>query len=123
MVHNEKFIALFEDVKKRVKEITVSTVKDNPTSYVLIDVREENEWARDHLPDAIHLSRGMLELKIEQAIPDAQTPIVLYCGGGYRSALSADNLQKMGYQNVYSLAGGYRSWVGAGYPVTSPELD
>ncbi len=122
MVHNEKFIALVEDAKKRIQEIDVSTLKGQLTSQphcVLIDVREESEWAKDHLPGAVHLSRGVIELNIERAIPDPKTPIVLYCGGGYRSALVADNLQKMGYSQVYSLAGGYRGWQTAGYPLVN----
>jgi rhodanese-related sulfurtransferase len=90
---------------------------DRGTTFYLVDTREESEWARGHLPKAIHLSKGIIERDIEQKIPDKSAPIVLYCGGGFRSALAADNLQKMGYTNVESMDGGYRGWTEAGLPI------
>ena len=84
---------------------------------ILVDTREESEWARGHIPNAMHLGKGIIERDIERAIPDKSTNIVLYCGGGFRSALAADNLQKMGYTNVISMDGGWRGWTEAGFPV------
>src|SRR3954451_1030171 len=101
--HSPQFLKLVEDAKTRVKETTVAEVKarlDRGERFHLVDVREDGEWAKDHLPGAVHLGRGVIERDIEQAIPDRAAPIVLYCGGGFRSALAADNLQKMGYTNV-----------------------
>ena len=109
MAHAQRFLALVNDAKKRVKESNVADVKrrlDAGEKLVLIDVREESEWARGHLPGAIHLGKGVIERDIEQRLPDAGTKVVLYCGGGFRSALAADNLQKMGYTNVESMDGG-----------------
>jgi rhodanese-related sulfurtransferase len=120
--HNQKFLDLVEVVRSHIKEVDVETVKkqmDANAELLLIDVREESEWYQDHLPNAVHLSRGVIELRIENAVPDPATPLVLYCGGGYRSALAADNLQKMGYTNVASMAGGYRAWQSAGYSLVS----
>ena len=87
----------------------------------LIDVREDSEWARGHLTGAVHMGRGIIERDIEQAFPDKQTPLILYCGGGFRSILSADNLQKMGYTGVVSMDGGWRGWIGAGFPTEKPK--
>jgi rhodanese-related sulfurtransferase len=118
MAHAAAVIALVDDAKQRIKEVSVSEVKDmqdDQKDFILIDTREESEWHNDHLPQAVHIGRGVLEFKIEQAIPNKETDIILYCGGGYRSALAADNLQKMGYTNVASMAGGYRGWQEAGY--------
>ncbi len=101
-------------------ECTVRDVKqlqDRGEPFYLVDVREESEWNAGHLPSAIHLSKGVIERDIERTIPDRSAEIVLYCGGGYRSALAADNLQKMGYQNVVSMDGGYSGWHQAGFPV------
>jgi rhodanese-related sulfurtransferase len=84
--------------------------------FTLVDVREESEWARGHLPRAVHLSKGVIERDVEERFPDKNAALVLYCGGGYRSALAADNLQKMGYRNVSSMDGGWRGWTEAGYP-------
>src|SRR5262245_53300796 len=111
--HSLRFLQLVQDTKKRIRECTVEDVKarlDRGETFHLIDVREESEYAKDHLPGAVHLGRGILERDIEQRIPDTSAPLVLYCGGGFRSALSADNLQKMGYSNVLSMDGGIRGW-------------
>ena len=119
MAHAQKFLALVNDAKKRIKESNVADVKrrlDAREKLVLIDVREESEWARGHLPGAIHLGKGVIERDIEQRLPDTDTKVVLYCGGGFRSALAADNLQKMGYTNVESMDGGWRGWLDAGFP-------
>jgi rhodanese-related sulfurtransferase len=119
MGHAQRFLALVNDAKKRVKESNVADVKrrlDAGEKLVLIDVREESEWARGHLPGAIHLGKGVIERDIEQRLPDAGTKVVLYCGGGFRSALAADNLQKMGYTNVESMDGGWKGWLEAGFP-------
>ena len=120
--HSPRFLRLVEDAKKRVKECTVEDVKarlDRGEKFTLVDVREDSEWARDHLPGAVHIGKGVIELDIEQQVPDRATPLVLYCGGGFRSALAADNLQKMGYTNVISMDGGIRSWREKGHPLTS----
>ena len=119
--HSPRFLKLVEAVKKDVRELTVDQVKtrlDRGDQFQLIDVREESEWAKDHLPGAIHLGKGILERDIEQRMPDPGTEMVLYCGGGFRSALAADNLQKMGYTNVWSMDGGIRGWREKGYPLT-----
>ena len=119
MEHAAKFLALVNDAKKRVKETNVAEVKrrmDAGEKYLLVDVREESEWAQGHLPGAIYLGRGIIERDIEKRVPDAGTKLILYCGGGFRSALTADNLQKMGYTNVESMDGGWRGWTGAGLP-------
>ena len=119
MAHEQRFLALVNDAKKRIKESNVADVKrrlDVGEKLVLIDVREESEWARGHLPGAIHLGKGVIERDIEQRLPEAGTKVVLYCGGGFRSALAADNLQKMGYTNVESMDGGWKGWLDAGFP-------
>lgn len=119
--HSPGFLNLVTDAKKRIRECTVDDIKarlDKGDKFVLIDVREESEWAKDHLPGAIHLGKGIIERDIEEKVPDHAAPIVLYCGGGFRSALSADNLQKMGYTNVLSMDGGIRDWRGKGFPLT-----
>ncbi|MFY9585040.1 MAG: rhodanese-like domain-containing protein, partial [Candidatus Acidiferrales bacterium] len=111
---------LVQDAKTRVRETNVHEVKkqlDAGEKIIVVDVREESEWARGHLPGAIHLGKGIIERDIEQRIPDRSAPLVLYCGGGFRSALAADNLQKMGYTNVLSMDGGWRGWTEAGFPV------
>ena len=120
--HSPRFLQLVEDAKRRVKELTIAQVKsklDRGDAFHLIDVREESEWHRDHLPRAEHLGKGILERDVEQRIPDTNAEIVLYCGGGYRSALAADNLQKMGYTNVWSMDGGIRGWKEKGFPLQS----
>jgi rhodanese-related sulfurtransferase len=119
MAHAEKFLALVSDAKKRIKETNVADVKrrmDAGEKFVLVDVREESEWAQGHLPGAIHLGKGIIERDVEQCVPDSGAKIILYCGGGFRSALAADNLQKMGYKNVESMDGGWKGWTGAGLP-------
>ncbi|MFB3813770.1 MAG: rhodanese-like domain-containing protein [Terriglobales bacterium] len=119
--HSPRFLEIVNDAKKRVREVTVDDVKgklDRKERFVLIDVREESEFAKDHLPGAIHLGKGVIERDIEQRVPDLDTPLVLYCGGGFRSALAADNLQKMGYRNVVSMDGGIRGWREKQYPLT-----
>lgn len=118
--HAPKFLAIVDDAKKRVRECTVDDVKkrlDRGDKFVLVDVREESEWAADHLPRAIHLGKGVIERDVEKTVPDPNTELVLYCGGGFRSALAADNLQKMGYKNVISMDGGVRGWREKGYPL------
>ncbi len=123
MKHSPGFLRLVEDAKTRIRETNVQEVKrrlDANERFHLVDVREESEWARGHLPHAIHLSKGTIERDIEGAIPDKDAPIVLYCGGGFRSALAADNLRKMGYTNGISMDGGWRGWNEAGYAVTFP---
>ena len=119
MAHAPKFLAIVNDAKKRVKETNVADVKrrvDAGEEIVLVDVREDNEWANGHLPGAIHLGKGVIERDIETRVPDTSAKIILYCGGGFRSALSADNLQKMGYTNVESMDGGWKGWLDAGFP-------
>ena len=119
MKHSPAFLRLVEDAKMRIRETNIHEVKerlDASEKFILVDVREESEWARGHLPGAIHLGKGIIERDIEQRVPDKNEPLVLYCGGGFRSALAADNLQKMGYTNVLSMDGGWRGWTEAGYP-------
>jgi len=113
--HNPGFLALVNDAKTRIREITADECR-NLDGY-LFDIREDHEWADGHAAGATHLSRGILERDIETVVTDRSTRIVLYCGGGYRSALSAESLGKMGYTNVWSLAGGWRAWQQAGLPV------
>jgi len=119
MQHSPEFLKLVNDAKTRIRETEVQATKqrlDRGERFFLVDTREESEWANGHLPGAIHLGKGVIERDVERAIPDKAAPIVLYCGGGFRSALAADNLQKMGYSNVLSMDGGWRAWVAAGYP-------
>ncbi|MGA8221826.1 MAG: rhodanese-like domain-containing protein [Candidatus Acidiferrales bacterium] len=120
MQHAEGFLKVVKDAKTRIKEEDYRDIKkklDAGEKMILVDTREDNEWARGHVPNAIHLSKGVIERDIEAAIPDKEATIVLYCGGGYRSALAADNLQKMGYRNVISMDGGWRGWTESGFPV------
>ncbi len=119
--HSPRFLAIVNDAKSRVRETTCDQIRtrlDKGDKFVLVDVREDNEYAKDHLPGAIHLGKGIIERDIETAVPDAKVEIVLYCGGGFRSAMAADNLQKMGYTNVISMDGGIREWREKGYPLT-----
>jgi rhodanese-related sulfurtransferase len=119
--HSPRFLDIVHNAKQRVREITVDDVKqmlDSKTDFLLIDVREDNEWAKDHLPAAVHLGKGVIERDVEQRVPDTSTPLVLYCGGGFRSALAADALQRMGYTNVASMDGGIREWREKGFPLT-----
>ena len=122
MKHSPGFLKLVDDAKSRVRRTDVQDVKrrlDAQEQFTLIDVREESEWTKGHLPGAVHLCKGILERDIETAVPVKDTPIVLYCGGGYRSVLAADNLQKMGYTHVLSMDGGWRGWLGAGLPTVN----
>jgi rhodanese-related sulfurtransferase len=119
VAHSAQFLKLVEDAKKRVKETNVADVKkrmDAGEKFILVDVREDNEWANGHLPGAVHLGKGIIERDIEQRVPDTSAKVILYCGGGFRSALAGDNLQKMGYTNVESMDGGWKGWVQAGLP-------
>ena len=117
MKHSSEFESIVDDAKTRIKEIDVEgSLKLMKSGAKLIDVREDREWS-DHAADAEHIGRGVLERDIVEKVPDKETSIILYCGGGFRSALSADNLQRMGYTKVYSLAGGWKAWKEAGAPV------
>jgi rhodanese-related sulfurtransferase len=119
--HSPRFLQIVNDAKKRVRQTNVDEVKsrmDRGDKFVLVDVREESEYAKDHLPGAIHLGKGIIERDVEARVPDTAAPVVLYCGGGFRSALAADNLQKMGYTNVISMDGGIRGWREKGFPLT-----
>ena len=118
--HSPRFLKIVEESRRRVRETTVDEVKiklDRGEKFVLVDVREDNEWAKDHLPRAVHLGKGIIERDVEAKYPDLATALVLYCGGGFRSAMAADNLQKMGYTNVISMDGGIREWREKGYPL------
>ena len=120
--HSPGFLALVDAARARVQEITVPEYREQEKAgdgMILIDVREDHEWARGRIPGATHMSRGVIERDIEGTFADKNTPLVLYCGGGYRSALAADNLQQMGYVNVRSLAGGFREWTRENLPVES----
>lgn len=119
--HAPGFLALVNDAKSRVKEIDVAAYRAlQGTPHVLIDTREDSEWAAGHAAGAIHLGKGIIERDIEAAVPDKSTTLVLYCGGGFRSALAADALTKMGYENAISLDGGWRAWNEAGLPIGKP---
>lgn len=123
MKHSQKFLDIVNEARARVKECRVDDVRrmlDAGAAFVLVDVREESEFARGHLPGAVHIGKGVIERDAEAKLPDPDATIVLYCGGGYRSALAADNLQKMGYTDVISMDGGYRGWTEAGLPITKP---
>jgi rhodanese-related sulfurtransferase len=119
MAHAPQFLKLVNEAKKKIKETNVDDVKrrrEAGEKLILVDVREDNEWANGHIPGAIHLGKGIIERDIEQAVPDKNAKLVLYCGGGFRSALAAENLQRMGYSNVESMDGGWKGWVSAGLP-------
>ncbi|HEY8714882.1 MAG TPA: rhodanese-like domain-containing protein [Candidatus Acidoferrum sp.] len=119
MAHSPQFLKLVNEAKARVKETNVADVKrrvDGGEKLQLVDVREDNEWVQGHVPGAIHLGRGIIERDIETKVPRTDTKLILYCGGGFRSALVADNLQKMGYTNVESMDGGWKGWIAAGLP-------
>lgn len=121
MKHSVGFLNIVEDSKTRIKEISIEEVKaklDRGEKIYFIDVREDHEWQQGHAEKAEHLGRGILERDVENKIPDLSAEVILYCGGGFRSALAADNMQKMGYKNVYSMAGGFRAWQEANYPTT-----
>ena len=118
--HSPAFLAIVNDAKTRVKEADFRDIKkrlDAGEKMILVDTREDSEWAKGHIPGAVHLGKGVIERDVETTVPDKNATLVLYCGGGFRSALAADNLQKMGYKNVISMDGGWRAWTGAGFPV------
>jgi rhodanese-related sulfurtransferase len=122
MKHSEGFLKLVNDAKSRIREVSVDETKQrldaNPAAK-LIDVREDNEWDTAHATGSIHLGKGIIERDIEVAVPDKNTEMILYCGGGYRSALAADTLQQMGYTKVFSMAGGWKAWKESGSPIVS----
>ena len=120
MKHSEGFLKLVNDAKSRIREVSVAETRARMAadqSVKLIDVREDNEWEAAHAAGAEHLGKGIIERDIEATAPDKSTELILYCGGGYRSALAADVLQKMGYTNVFSMAGGWKAWKESGSPV------
>jgi rhodanese-related sulfurtransferase len=124
MQHSDGFLSLVQDAKTRIREVSVQSVREKLNtgqSFHFIDVREDHEWSRAHAEGAVHLGKGIIERDIEALAPQPEDEVILYCGGGYRSALAADALQRMGYRNVFSMAGGYKDWVRAGYPVTRTE--
>ncbi len=118
--HSPRFQMLVDQSKRLIRECTIQDVQsklDRGEPFFLVDVREESEWAKGHLPHAVYLGKGVIERDIEERIPDPNAEIVLYCGGGYRSALAAENLQRMGYTNVFSMSGGFKSWRDAELPL------
>jgi rhodanese-related sulfurtransferase len=120
MQHSAAFLQIVNDAKANIKQLTIAEAKariEKDPAVKLIDIREDREWALGHITGAEHIGKGVIERDIEGKVPDKNTEIILYCGGGFRSALSAEALQKMGYRNVYSMDGGWRDWAGAGYPV------
>ena len=123
MKHSPGFLKIVEDAKSRVREVEVAEARRKLESgkAKLIDVREESEWEAGHARGAMHLGKGVIERDIVERVPDKKADLILYCGGGFRAALSADNLQKMGYTNVSSMAGGWRAWQEAGAPVEKGE--
>ena len=119
MAHASQFLKLVNEAKSKIKETNVADVQrriEAGEKFLLVDVREDNEWAKGHLPGAVHLGKGIIERDIEQRVADANAKVILYCGGGFRSALVADNLQKMGFTNVESMDGGWKGWLDAGLP-------
>jgi rhodanese-related sulfurtransferase len=124
MKHSEGFLKLVNDAKSRIREVTVAETRERMqanNAARLIDVREDNEWQAAHAAGAEHLGKGIIERDIEAKVPDKSTELILYCGGGFRSALAADVLQQMGYTNVYSMAGGWKAWKDSGAPVTNDQ--
>lgn len=119
--HPPRFLKIVDDARSRIRETNVDEIKkrmDRGDKFLLVDVREESEFAKDHLPGAIHLGKGIIERDIEARVPDVNAEMILYCGGGFRSALAADNLQKMGYTNAISMDGGIRDWREKHFPLT-----
>ena len=124
MKHSEGFLKLVNDSKSRIREVTVDETRERMQSgngVRLIDVREDNEWEAAHAAGAKHLGKGIIERDIEATVPDKATEVILYCGGGYRSALAADVLQRMGYTNVFSMAGGWKAWKESGAPIEGDQ--
>lgn len=124
MEHPPKFMAICEDARTRIQETDVEAVKarlDRGDDFLLIDTREDREWNKGHIPGAIHMGKGVIERDIEAKVPDTDREMILYCGGGYRSALAADNLTKMGYTKAISMDGGFRGWSVAGYKVVTED--
>ncbi len=119
--HSAGFLLLVADAKSRVPEWSIAEMQQQDQNFILIDVREDHEWQAGHLPNALHLGKGIIERDIETTIPDKTKTLVLYCGGGFRSALAADTLQKMGYLDVISLAGGFSAWRDAGLPIVNKK--
>ena len=122
MKHSEGFLKLVDDAKSRVREVSVADTQQRMRENIeakLIDVREDKEWEAAHAAGAIHLGKGIIERDIETTVPDKNTELILYCGGGYRSALAADALQRMGYTNVFSMAGGWKAWKEEGGEIES----
>lgn len=125
MKHNSEFLKICEEAKAEIAEITLEELKQRQQQgkpYTLIDVREDHEWEKGRLPGATHLGRGIIERDIEKLYPEKNTEMTLYCGGGYRSALAAKQLKKMGYSNIFSLSGGVRGWKDAGFPLVTDEI-
>ncbi len=126
MKHSPAFLNLVNSLRASVKETDTANLKsrlDQPEPFILVDVREESEYMAGHIPGAVWMGKGIIERDIENRIPDKEAEIWLYCGGGYRSVLAADNIQKMGYSNVVSVDGGFRAWLDAGSPVATPESE
>ncbi|MFQ5430715.1 MAG: rhodanese-like domain-containing protein [Phycisphaerae bacterium] len=122
--HAQRFLDVVNDAKRRIREVQIDEVKprlDAGEDFFLVDVREDREYEAGHLPGALHIGKGVIERDIERLIPDLDAQIILYCGGGFRSALAADSLQKMGYTNVFSMDGGVRGWREAGHPIVRDE--
>lgn len=120
MAHSPEFLKLVDDAKRRIRETTPEEVNSrisNGEKIILVDTREDNEWSKGHIKGAIHIGKGVIERDIAEKVPDKNAEVILYCGGGFRSALAADNLQKMGYKNVVSMDGGWREWKEKGFPV------
>jgi rhodanese-related sulfurtransferase len=126
MEHSPGFLQIVEEARDRIREMTVEETRDRlaaDSNARLIDVREDHEWEAGHARGATHLGKGIIERDIEKAIPDKKTPLILYCGGGYRSALAAEAIQRMGYENVYSMVGGWKAWKAAGLPVEGEKAE
>ena len=124
MDHTPGFLSLVNDAKSRVKEISIEAARERLTknpATILMDVREDHEWAKEHAAEAVHLGKGILERDLETKFPDKDAEVIMYCGGGFRSALTCDAAQKMGYRNVRSLAGGYKAMVKSGWPMKAGE--
>ena len=120
MKHSSEFENIVDDAKSRIKEVSVAETRDRiDAGAILIDVREDNEWEAAHAANATHLGKGIIERDIETQVPDKDTELILYCGGGYRSALVADTLQQMGYTNIWSMAGGWKAWKESGAPISN----